>query len=298
MYGNRKSKASESGRDMAIAAGGVRRRARQGPWKGCDVMDQSMRLDCLLRFLREENPRYRGVAIPEDEDGRRRLLRALMNVRLPWPVGGEFLEVQDAYLQEEVRRRGVAEADALPSVPDEPHLVLWRGDITTLRADAIVNAANAALLGCFIPGHACIDNVIHTCAGVQLRLECDALMRAQGHEEPTGGAKITGAYNLPSRHILHTVGPIVADRPTRRDRERLAGCYRSCLELAFSHGLASVAFCCISTGEFRFPQEEAAEIAVDTVRETLRAHHTEMRVIFNVFKESDHTLYRRLLPGA
>lgn len=280
MQGNRKSK------------------PRSGEGKDDKVMDQAKRLEYLLRFLRDENPRCRGVEIPEDADGRRRLLRALTNVRPPWPAGGDFLEVQDAYLQEEARRRGITEADALPAAPGEPSLVLWRGDITTLRADAVVNAANAALLGCFIPGHACIDNAIHTYAGVQLRLECDALMRAQGHEEPTGGAKITGAYNLPSRHVLHTVGPIVADRPTRRDRERLAACYRSCLELAFAHGLASVAFCCISTGEFRFPQEEAAEIAVGAVRETLRAHDAEMRVIFNVFKESDHTIYRRLLPGA
>lgn len=238
------------------------------------------------------------MEIPDDGEGRRRLLRALMNVRPPWPIGGDFLEVQDAYLREETRRKGIVDAEALPVAAEEPgasFLSVWRGDITTLRADAVVNAANASLLGCFVPGHGCIDNVIHTYAGVQLRLECDALMRRQGHEEPTGGAKVTGAYNLPSRHVVHTVGPIVADRPTRRDRALLADCYRSCLELARSHRLASIAFCCISTGEFRFPQQEAAEIAVETVRGFLREDGAGMRVIFDVFKESDHEIYRRLL---
>ena len=265
---------------------------------GSRIGDQAGRLEYLLHFLRDENPRCRDMEIPDDGEGRRRLLRALMNVRPPWPIGGDFLEVQDAYLREETRRKGIVDAEALPVAAGEPgasSLSLWRGDITTLRADAVVNAANASLLGCFVPGHGCIDNVIHTYAGVQLRLECDALMRRQGHEEPTGGAKITGAYNLPSRHVVHTVGPIVADRPTRRDRALLADCYRSCLELARSHRLASIAFCCISTGEFRFPQQEAAEIAVETVRGFLREHGAGMRVIFDVFKESDHDIYRRLL---
>lgn len=262
------------------------------------IEDQAGRLEYLLRFLRDENPRCRDVEVPGDEDGRRRLLRALMNVRPPWPIGGDFLEVQDAYLQEEARRRGIVDAEALPVAAEEPGafaLSLWRGDITTLRADAIVNAANASLLGCFVPGHGCIDNAIHTYAGVQLRLECDALMRRQRHEEPTGGAKVMGAYNLPSRCVIHTVGPIVADRPTRRDRALLADCYRSCLDLAHSRRLVSVAFCCISTGEFNFPQAEAAEIAVDNVKRFLRERGAGMRVIFDVFKESDHEIYRRLL---
>lgn len=258
-------------------------------------MDQAKRLEYLLRFLLDEDPRCRGTEIPDDGEGRRRLLRALMNVRPPRPVGEDFLAVQDAYLQEELRRKGIVDAGALPAVPGESALVLWRGDITTLRVDAIVNAANASLLGCFIPGHGCIDNVIHSCAGVQLRLACDALMRAQGHDEATGGAKITGAYNLPSRFVVHTVGPIVSGRPTRRDRTLLAGCYRACLELAHAHRLDRVAFCCISTGEFRFPQEDAATIAVETVRAFLKEHGVGMRVIFDVFKESDHAIYRRLL---
>lgn len=267
--------------------------SREG--KDDKVMDQAKRLDYLLRFLRDEDPRCRGIKIPDDEEGKRRLLRALMNVRPPRPVGEEFLSVQDAYLQEETRRKGIVDVDALPSVPGESALSVWKGDITRLRADAIVNAANAALLGCFVPGHACIDNVIHTGAGVQLRLACSALMRAQGHEEPTGGAKITDAYNLPSRFVIHTVGPIVTGDLTLQDRALLAGCYRSCLELAFAHRLGSIAFCCISTGEFRFPQEEAAAIAVETVRSFLRERGDGMRVIFNVFKESDHAIYRRLL---
>ena len=179
------------------------------------IEDQAGRLEYLLHFLRDENPRCSGMELPDDEEGRRRLLRALMNVRPPWPIGGDFLEVQDAYLREETRKKGIVDAEALSVAAEEPgasSLAVWRGDITTLRVDAVVNAANASLLGCFVPGHGCIDNVIHTYAGVQLRLECDTLMRRQGHEEPTGGAKITGAYNLPSRHVVHTVGPIVADR--------------------------------------------------------------------------------------
>lgn len=255
-------------------------------------MTQDERRRFLLEFLLRE--RGETMALPGDEAAQRRLLRALCNVREPVPAPADFLAVQDAYLQEETRRKGVTDAARIPEA--EPGIRLWRGDITTLRCDAIVNAANSALLGCFVPCHGCIDNAIHTYAGVQLRLACAELMAAQGHPEPAGRAKITPAFNLPSRYVLHTVGPIVRNRPTARDEALLAACYRSCLELAAAHGARSVAFCCISTGEFHFPNQEAAEIAVRTVREFLEQQTTSVeRVIFNVFKDLDAAIYRRLL---
>ena len=256
-------------------------------------MTQDERRRFLLEFLLRE--RGETMALPADEAAQRRLLRALCNVREPIPAPADFLAVQDAYLQEETRRKGVTDAARIPEA--EPGIRLWRGDITTLRCDAIVNAANSALLGCFVPGHGCIDNAIHTYAGVQLRLACAELMAAQGHPEPTGRAKITPAFNLPSRYVLHTVGPIVRNRPTARDEALLASCYRSCLELAAAHGAHSVAFCCISTGEFHFPSARAAQIAVQTVREARKTLQHEMDVIFNVYQERDLRIYEGLLAG-
>ena len=235
------------------------------------------------------------MARPADEAAQRRLLRALCNVREPVPAPADFLAVQDAYLQEETRRKGVTDAARIPEA--EPGIRLWRGDITTLRCDAIVNAANSALLGCFVPCHGCIDNAIHTYAGVQLRLACAELMAAQGHPEPTGRAKITPAFNLPSRYVLHPVGPIVRTRPTARAAALRAACYRSCLALAAAHGARSVAFCCISTGEFHFPSARAAQIAVQTVREARKTLQHEMDVIFNVYQERDLRIYEGLLAG-
>ena len=256
-------------------------------------MTQDERRRFLLEFLLRE--RGETMALPEDEAAQRRLLRALCNVREPIPAPADFLAVQDAYLQEETRRKGVTDAARIPEA--EPGIRLWRGDITTLRCDAIVNAANSALLGCFVPCHGCIDNAIHTYAGVQLRLACAELMAAQGHPEPTGRAKITPAFNLPSRYVLHTVGPIVRNRPTARDEALLAACYRSCLELAAAHGARRVAFCCISTGEFHFPSARAAQIAVQTVREARKTLQHEMDVIFNVYQERDLRIYEGLLAG-
>ena len=256
-------------------------------------MTQDERRRFLLEFLLRE--RGETMALPEDEAAQRRLLRALCNAREPIPAPADFLAVQDAYLQEETRRKGVTDAARIPEA--EPGIRLWRGDITTLRCDAIVNAANSALLGCFVPCHGCIDNAIHTCAGVQLRLACAELMAAQGHPEPTGRAKITPAFNLPSRYVLHTVGPIVRNRPTARDEALLAACYRSCLELAAAHGARSVAFCCISTGEFHFPSARAAQIAVQTVREARKTLQHEMDVIFNVYQERDLRIYEGLLAS-
>ena len=252
-------------------------------------MIQSERRAYLIRALLAEQPGYRDLAVPQSEAEQKRLLRALMNLREPQEIDAAFLRVQDAYLQEEAARKGITALDEL--TPVEPGLYLWQGDITTLCCDAIVNAANSGLTGCYIPCHSCIDNAIHTYAGVQLRLACARLLTAQGHPEPTGTAKLTPAYNLPCRYVLHTVGPIVRGALTERDEEALASCYRACLELARENGLRSVAFCCISTGEFHFPNRRAAEIAVQTVR----AHRGEIEVIFNVFKDLDREIYRTLL---
>ncbi len=254
---------------------------------------QGQRLDFLIRCLLNENEEYKNREIPAGQRDKRRLLRSLMNVRPPVPASEEFLKVQDAYLQERLAERGVTEPENL--TPVQPGIYLWQGDITTLAADAIVNAANSRMLGCFVPCHGCIDNAIHTYAGTQLRMECARIMAGQRKEEATGKAKITKAYNLPCRYVLHTVGPIIYGTVTKTDCELLAGCYRSCLELAASYGLQSVAFCCISTGEFHFPNELAAEIAIQTVRTWQQQNSNRIEVIFNVFKDSDYEIYKRLL---
>ncbi len=247
----------------------------------------------LIQELLKEQPRYEGMGIPEDEDGQKCLLRSLLNIRMPHPASQEFLAVQDAYLREETRRKGITDLADLH--PVQEGIYLWQGDITTLRCDAIVNAANSQMLGCFVPCHGCIDNAIHTFSGVQLRLACAELMREQGHEEETGKAKITPAFNLPCRYVLHTVGPIVGGLLTKKDRDLLASSYRSCLELAEQKHINSIAFCCISTGEFHFPNEKAAEIAIQTVNEYRERTNSKMEVIFNVFKKTDLNIYRKLL---
>ena len=251
----------------------------------------------LNEMLLSEQPAYRAQAtqVEKTQEAQRELLRALMNVRPPHPLSEEFLRMQDALLSAERKVRGVVDVMTLPAVPSDARIVLWQGDITRLNADAIVNAANSALLGCFIPCHLCIDNAIHSVAGLQLRAACAALMERQGHPEPTGAAKITAGYNLPARHVLHTVGPIVHGTLTEEHRQLLASCYRSCLTLAAKNGLKSVAFCCISTGEFHFPNDAAAEIAVREVRAFLAENTSVERVVFNVFKDADLHIYERLL---
>lgn len=256
-------------------------------------MDQNEKRIFLIQELLKENTAYRDVSIPADTAGQRQLLRGLMNVRMPHDISEEFLRIQDSYLQEEAEKKQIVDVDTLE--PVQRGIYIWQGDITSLRCDAIVNAANSGMTGCYVPNHRCIDNCIHTFAGVQLRLDCAKIMKKQGHEEPTGKAKITSAYNLPCRYILHTVGPIIGGRVTDRDCALLASCYRSCLELAAENELESVAFCCISTGEFHFPNDKAAKIAVDTVKKFLEQKTSVKKVIFNVFKDTDRDIYRELL---
>lgn len=258
-----------------------------------ETMDQTEKRLYLIRSLLDEQPRYRDMEIPSDEMEQRQLLRSLFNIRMPARLSEDFLKVQDEYLQEETRRKGVTELADL--TPLEPEIYLWQGDITTLVCDAIVNAANSGMTGCYQPCHSCIDNCIHTYAGIQLRNACAELMEKQGYEEPTGQAKITPAYNLPCNHVIHTVGPIVQRQLSIRHEEQLASCYRSCLELADENGCKSIAFCCISTGVFGFPQKRAAEIAVRTVKDYKANTYSDIEVIFNVFKDEDDQIYRELL---
>ena len=263
-------------------------------------MDRLQQLSYLNQALLAGLPQFSGeaAALPKDEATQRRLLRTLMNVCPPGlPLGEDFWAVQDAFLTAEREAKGVVDAAALPELPGHPGIALWQGDITRLRADAIVNAANRALLGCFHPCHGCIDNAIHSAAGLQLRAACHRLMEAQGHDEPTGQAKITPGYDLPAKYVLHTVGPIVQNTVTPQDRAALTSCYRSCLTLAAERSLQTVAFCCISTGEFHFPPDEAARIAVETVIDFLQTPSSIQKVIFNVFKDTDADISRALLES-
>lgn len=258
-------------------------------------MNQEERRIYLIEELLRERPSCRRQEIPADADRQKVLLRSLMNVRRPAAIGREFLEVQDAYLQGELAAKKITRLTELPPVQDG--IYLWRGDITTLECGAIVNAANSGMTGCYQPCHNCIDNCIHTYAGVQLRLKCAEIMAQQGYEEPTGQAKITPAYNLPCEYVIHTVGPIVRGELTARDRALLESCYRSCLKLADENGVGSIAFCCISTGVFMFPNEKAAEIAVGTVQKYKAETGSKIEVIFNVFKEQDERIYDELLSA-
>ena len=256
-------------------------------------MNQNERRIFLIQELLKENKRYEDMEIPQDFEEQRELLRALMNVRIAKNVDDEFIKVQDEYLKEEIKRKGIVDIDDLKPIKDG--IYLWQGDITTLRCDVIVNAANSGMTGCYVPNHRCIDNCIHSFAGVQLRLECDEIMTKQGYGEPTGQAKITKSYNLPCKYIIHTVGPIINGKLTSEDCDLLESCYKSCLELAVKNNLDSIAFCCISTGEFHFPNDKAAQIAVKTVEEFMKKETSLKKVIFNVFKDMDKEIYRKLL---
>ena len=249
------------------------------------------KLNNLIAYLLSERPEWNGLTIPAKESEQFRLYRSLVNIRSAGKASAEYLKAEDEFLQKLTAQKGIT--DIVDLQPVEKNIYLWKGDITTLKCGAIVNAANSGMTGCYQPCHNCIDNCIHTFAGVRLRLKCAEIMKAQGHEEPTGTAKITPAYNLPCDYVIHTVGPIVQSRLTKKHCELLKSCYQSCLELAILNGIKSIAFCCISTGVFGFPQDKAAEIAVQTVREFLKTHDIE--VIFNVFTEKDFDIYKRLL---
>lgn len=277
-------------------------------------MDRIENIDYCIRYLLEiEKSKLKiETGIPNDLQGKQRLLRALMNVWEPQSLSDEFLQAQDAELQAQLQDKGVVSLEDIAASADTP--LLWQGDITRLRVDAIVNAANSQMMGCWHPLHACIDNCIHSAAGLQLRAECaEAMSGAECppvHPEYTMGgttyrhaftseALITEAYNLPCRHVLHTVGPIIPNGvPTRKQEEQLANCYRNCLGLAEANGCRSIAFCCISTGEFHFPNRRAAEIAIATVKEYTLAHpYNNTIVVFNVFKDIDYDIYRELLAA-
>ena len=249
------------------------------------------KLNNLIAYLLSERPEWNDLTIPTDELEQIRLYRSLVNIRPAGKASAEYLKAEDEFLQKLTAQKGITDIADLQ--PVEKNIYLWKGDITTLKCGAIVNAANSGMTGCYRPCHNCIDNCIHTFAGVRLRLKCAEIMKAQGHEEPTGTAKITPAYNLPCDYVIHTVGPIVQSKLTKKHCELLKSCYQSCLELAILNGIKSIAFCCISTGVFGFPQDKAAEIAVQTVREFLKAH--EIEVIFNVFTEKDYKIYSGLL---
>lgn len=255
-------------------------------------MTQAERRIFLIEYLLAEHPEWRKRPLPQTEAEQKYLLRSLVNVRESLPVSQEFLRIQDEYLIEENKARGITDIESLKPIENE--LYLWRGDITTLKVGAIVNAANSGMTGCWQPCHACIDNCIHTFAGIQLRAVCADIMEKQGHEEPTGQAKITRAFNLPCDYVIHTVGPIVGNHLTEEDCQLLASCYKSCLNAAKENKIDSIAFCCISTGVFHFPQEKAARIAVDTVRKWKAENESDIKVIFNVFGEKDEKIYREI----
>lgn len=257
------------------------------------MMDQRDRRRYLIEYLIQEQPRYRGMDIPSDEAGQRRLLRSLMNVRPPMVISDEYLKIQDAYLTELRKENGNVMLADMEEV--QPDIFIWKGDITRLKVGAIVNAANSGMTGCYQPCHNCIDNCIHTYAGIQLRNKCAEIMEVQGYEEPTGQAKITPAYNLPCDYVIHTVGPIVQGRLNEKHERLLESCYRSCLKIADENEVSSIAFCCISTGVFMFPNERAAEIAVKTVKEYKEETGSSIKIIFNVFKDLDEIIYRELL---
>ena len=256
-------------------------------------MTQEERRVYLIKKLISEHPRYADIQISTDADEQKRLLRTLMNVRLAAPVDKEFLQIQDEYLQQANEEKGIVHIEDMTEA--EPDLYIWKGDITRLGVGAIVNAANSGMTGCYHPCHNCIDNCIHTFAGIELRNFCDDMMQEQGYEEPTGQAKLTPAYNLPCDYVIHTVGPIVRGKLTHRDEDLLKACYEACLKLADQNGIKSIAFCCVSTGVFCFPNQRAAEIAVQTVRDYKRQNDSDIKVIFNVFKDEDERIYNELL---
>lgn len=256
-------------------------------------MTQTDRRLYLIAELLKENPEYKNISIPKDEEEQKILLRSLFNLRMPKTASKEFLQFQDEYLKHEVEQMGIVNISNMEEV--QKNIYLWKGDITRIKADCIVNAANETLLGCFQPCHSCIDNAIHTFAGIQLRLECNDIIKKCGGIEKVENAKITFAYNLPCKYIIHTVGPIVDKALTDEHEKLLRSSYNSCLELVKVHKLNSIAFCCISTGVFGFPKKEAAKIAVEACQSFLKNTDKDIKIIFDVFTDKDEKIYRELL---
>lgn len=266
------------------------------------------RTDTFLKLLVDDST-YRNIELPDDENEKKQLVRSLMNVRMPRTISEDMLKAQDEYLDSELLAKKITDVSDIKTVKEQygstiscaDRISVWQGDITSLSIDAIVNAANSGLLGCFVPCHRCIDNAIHSAAGMQLREECNHIMNRRrikygnDYEEGVGTATLTNAYKLPCRYVIHTVGPIVYGKLNEGHCKKLADCYRSCLTLAADKGLKSIAFCCISTGEFHFPEREAAKIAVETVTDFLQKNETIERVVFDVFKQRDCEIYEELL---
>lgn len=256
-------------------------------------MNQEERRQYLIQYLLQENNDYMGISIPQETIKQKNLLRSLMNIRAPKEISKEFLKVQDEYLKQVNVEKGIITLDDIQE--KEQGIYIYKGDITRLKVDAIVNAANSSMTGCYIPCHNCIDNCIHSYAGIELRNYCDDLIKKQGHLELTGKAKITPAFNLPCKYIIHTVGPIVNSALAKEHEDLLRLCYESCLEIAEKNNLDSIAFCCISTGVFHFPNRKAAEIAIKTIKRYKKEENLKIKVIFNVFKDEDEQIYEQLL---
>lgn len=262
--------------------------------------NQEKRLSFLLEAFKAERDEYKDICISGDIEEKRRILRSFMNVRLPLPMSKKILKIQDEYLLCRANEKGIV---SLSDIPVTNGIIsIWQGDITRLCVDAIVNAANSQMLGCFVPMHGCIDNVIHSFSGVQLRAECNCKMNemralyGNDYEQPTGVPMLTDAYNLPSKKVIHVVGPIVRSALTPKIEKELSDCYINTLNLCAKNNLKSIAFCCISTGVFCFPPRRAAEIAVKSVTEWIKEHEGAMeRVIFNVFKDEDKKYYEELI---
>ena len=261
---------------------------------------QEERLDYLVEIFKRDSDDYKDLEIPKNVEEKRRVLRSLMNIRMPKEMDPAVISVQDDYLKERINENGIVKLSEIPVVRDG--ISIWQGDITRLAVDAIVNAANSQMLGCFVPMHTCIDNCIHTFAGIQLRQECNRRMNilknryGMDYEQPTAVPMLTDAYNLPAKKVIHIVGPIVNYKLTPDLENDLADCYRNTLDMCAENGLKSVAFCCISTGVFNFPNDRAAEIAVKMVTTWLSEHPGKMeRVIFNVFKDEDRRYYEKEL---
>ena len=274
-------------------------------------MSGTDKTDLLLEELKQDSVEYKDLETTRYSlEEKKNTIRSLMNIRMPRELSRALVDLQDEYLQEELQAKGVVSLPDISTIkekynaktPFAEKISLWQGDITRLKIGAIVNAANSQMLGCFVPCHRCIDNAIHSAAGMQLREECNHIMQnrrmkyGRSYEEPTGTATLTSGYNLPCNHVIHTVGPIVYGELNEMLCQDLRNCYENVLKCCLEHDIRSVAFCCISTGEFHFPNDKAAQIAWETVKSFLEKYGDRMeRVIFNVFKDSDLRIYEKVL---